>query len=359
MTAIYIFDRNNPVSNISAYCEDYHYLIWTRRYSSLGDFELKVEDNSTNRSKFQKDRVLSINPSEEYRLVESLTRNQGILNVSGRTSTSFLERRTIINNVQEWALFNHTLYELVRRNGGVEKTTGARRIPYLRCSFGHPPNFEQPDDFERPTVGSNLLRTVEDLTSTHDLGLKMTVEPDKNGTFNYVFYIYNGIDRSTNEKAGDITLTKETGGLMNINRVNSDKGSVNTVYVDFPKRDDVEVDIRRIVYRGGREISGFDRREEFTDASSIRDIPGYVPDMREGMLQVRGRKVLFDNQPISAFSFEQAQNPSFLLGRDYNLGDILLYQDEDGSESRFRVAEEIFASNGEKVIRYPTLSELP
>lgn len=334
-------------------------LIWTRRYSSPGDFVLTMENTRANRSLLMNDRLLIIGESPEHMIIDTTDERDDRLKCTGRTVSSILDRRVILNQSEKDQTFSHNIYEIVRSNGAIDKTTGARRLPWLEASSGHPANFTPPNigEFDRPKIGDNLLSAIVALTEPNELGFRTTWGPATHPDYPdlYRFQLYAGIDRSYH---GGVILTKDTGGLVNLEYLRSRVGSSNTAYVSLQKESDSDLGALLRVDRGA-QASGYSRRESYVDASSIRQLPEYNLSRKTALMRYVGKENLYQNRPIWSFTFDQEQEATYRIGRDYNLGDIVGYMHDDGAVKKFRVTEDILASNGERLVRLPTLSEIP
>jgi hypothetical protein len=110
----------------------------------------------------------------------------------------------------------------------------------------------------------------------------------------------------------------------------------------------------QIVYAIGVDstVSGFERKVLMVNATDITSTD--VPTATAQMI-LRGREELAKNQSIFGFDGELT-NSSYQYYIDYDLGDLVEIQDEDGNVAKMKVTEQIFVSDKEGDRSYPTLT---
>jgi hypothetical protein len=99
--------------------------------------------------------------------------------------------------------------------------------------------------------------------------------------------------------------------------------------------------------------TGFERRVLLVTADDITDEDPFAASAK--MVQ-RGIQELARNRQFSAFDGEINQTSQYQYGRDYNLGDLVEYQNTSGAINIMQVTEQIFVSDREGDRSYPTLS---
>lgn len=337
-------------------------LIWTERYSDIGDFELLIHSNRHTRSQFLEDSMVAINKS--YRVmriktVEDTTDEEGkaALKVTGRSLEDILEDRVAkytMSNLEvepNWVLTGlpadiaRQMFDRICRDGAL---SASDIIPFLMPGHILPTgNIPEPGTSITWTQEpDSLFAAIQSLCITYDLGFRLIRNFD---TSQLYFAIYSGDDRTTRQTVlAPVVFAPNYDNLKNTTELKTIQDSKNVAYVfsEFGWK---------IVYPDNvdpADATGFHRHVIKVDASDITEDTINV----DGALEQAGKEALLQARTMSAFDGELNQTSQYLYGRDYNLGDLVELRNEDGVITYRRVSEQIFVDDGEGERSYPTLT---
>jgi hypothetical protein len=192
---------------------------------------------------------------------------------------------------------------------------------------------------------STLYSAIKNVCDLFSMGFRLI----KNGDSGELWFdIYAGSDRTMRQTTlPAVIFSSEFGNLQNTTELTSSALYKNVAYVISPVGSEV-------VYAQDVDpaVSGFQRKMIMVKADDIKDT---VPaDATAKMIQ-RGMEELAKNRMFSAFDGEISHSSQYKYGVDYNLGDLVELQNEDGAMSDMRVTEQIFVSDPNGDRSYPTL----
>lgn len=367
---ITVFDNTfSPISVV----DTVESVIWTERYSNVGDFELFVGASKYFLDLLKPDYYLRIPNSEEFMIIESQEIKSDIDNgdkllIKGRSLSSILDRRvvfqrTIISSGIQDAIWTLLLENAITPPGQVQRT-----IPGFVFTYSADPLVITPA--LSPTVtteyyGEGLLDVIQFLCDRSKLGFKLL----HNDTYNFEFSLYVGKDRSYAQSTNPfVVFSPSFDNLMSsdyfftqkfyktIALIMGDAYNVATrPTVDF---DEWENDPTNPNYPTIR--TGLDRRELFVDAPDLSIInPATGLPYTDGvtytqMLYERARLDLRKNVGFSTFDGETDSTSQFKYGTDFNLGDIVQLEDAYGNGGRARVTEFVTSENLAGIKMFPT-----
>lgn len=374
-------------------------MIWTERYADVGDFEFHIHSTFDTRNSFTNGVRIAIN--ESYRVmtvetVEDTTDEDGkaMLKVSGHSLEA------IFNDRIAWDNFSRSIYDtsvstdqktwdlngapgdvirqmfyyrcLIGFTDGSVDAEGWDKIPYTYLGaplnvapFGDPDQVHVVDDIFPPGNLSepeneiawkqpmdSLFNAIKKLADAYDLGFRLVRNPNIS---QLVFNVYTGNDRTTRQTdLPPVIFSPNLENLQNTTEFSTIDQSKNVaiVYSSLPPPVEQQV---QFVYGIGvdPEVSGFDRRVMFVDASSEIDDTTLDP---VGVLQEAGRQALSSNRAQSYFDGEINQDSLYKYGVDYDMGDLVELRNIDGVVTYKRVTEQIFVSDKEGERSYPTLA---
>ena len=170
----------------------------------------------------------------------------------------------------------------------------------------------------------------------------------------FVFSLYRGVDHATSTYP-HVVFSTEYENLGNTEYIYDRSQSFSSVYV----AGEGEGYDRKIVNVNDNS-RGYDVREDWYDAKSMstQEDGSVIPESTyEKMLKQEGTEYLQDHKPTYQFSGEVLNSGTFVFGRDYNLGDKVIVQNEYGLTGTSVVVEvsEVEDELGYRV--YPTLNE--
>lgn len=337
-------------------------LIWTERFTDIGDFQLLIESTKETRQLLSAGTRLALNDSHRVmkcELTDDKYDNEGrrMLEVTGRSIEQVLDDRLTKVAVYgggvavpgKWVLdglpadLMRYIVAQVCMSGGLDQipnmTTG-NIFPY--------DTIPEPDQSVHQEIEvKSLFVALKEMADAYDIGFRIARDPF---TGQLYFNVYPGSDRTTGQSDyPPVLFSPELDSLQNAREVKSIAAAKTVAYVyseDFTTP--------RIVYAPGTDpaLAGFDRRVLHVEANDIKaDMPNF-----EAIFEQRGKEELAKNRTFAGFDGELNQRAEFSYGRDYNLGDIVETRSSDGATSLMRVTEQIFVSDAEGDRSYPTLT---
>lgn len=346
--------------------DSFESMIWTERWSEIGDFEIRLPSTLASRSQFITGTLLAMN--ESYRVmtvetVEDSTDDEGTatLVVKGRSLEAVMQDRIAKNDMapissnadkfgypgSPWSIAYGVFHRFLGEGaiGGGPLST-YDKLPFLQTGTFLPvPNIPLPSG---QIVWEKEIGTVFDfiksLCDTYELGFRLVRRFD---TSELYFDVYTGNDLTSSQTLlKPVIFSPGLDNLQNTTELTTIAGSKNVAHVF---NDVVTV----TVYAEGVDptISGFDRRVLVVKT-------GQAPEgMNVGLyLQQEGREALAKARATTSFDGEMNQRGSYKYGSDYNLGDKVEMRNADGVTTVRRVIEQIFVSDTEGERSYPTLS---
>lgn len=337
-------------------------LIWTERWSEIGDFELRLPSTLVSRSQFVTGRLLAMNESYRVMMVETVEDTtdedgQHILRAKGSSLESMMMHR-VAKNSQDPIAQNMDNYGFAGTPASIVKNvflsffadgllSEQDKMPFLKRGTLLPVPNIPPPAFEvwfNREIGT-LYEFVKAVCETYELGFRLVRNFDNSELY---FEAYTGNDLTTKQTTlKPIIFSPGLDNLQNTSELNTIEDSKNVAYV-YNEQASVTV------YSDGASAysSGFDRRVLLVKADEAPE------NMNVGLhLQQRGLEELAKHRRSSIFDGEINQNSMYKYGVDYNLGDLVEMRDNENDTTIRRVTEQIFVSDQEGERSYPTLSE--
>jgi hypothetical protein len=387
-------------------------MIWTERYSDVGDFELNIQSTFDTRSQFAPGVRIAINNSYRVMTVETVedttdADGKAILKVTGNSLEAIFKDRPAVENLSV-GLGGRPTWNITDTPGNIvrtmvyvrcvigytsgDDTIGLDKIPYFGVadadSVGGPVNLGAPGDFSisnldmwqgttvddifppgtfaepadeitwRQSVVESLYDGIQKLCSLYDLGFRILRNFDNT---ELIFNVYTGSDRTTRQTdLPPVVFATNLENLQNTTEFNSIDQTKNVAYVycdtELYPVSGVAVPVI-IVYGDGvdTEVAGFDRRTVSVDASG--EVSSDMTDAEfTNALEQAGRQALVQFQTKAYFDGELNQDNNYKYGIDYTIGDLVELRNIDGVVTYKRVTEQIFVSDSEGERSYPTLS---
>lgn len=340
----------------------YESLIWTERFSSAGDFELKLHSTQGNRGLFVEGVKLAILPSYRVMMVETVEDGidddgREILTVKGPSLESVMDQRMARSAMNDtttnpsWTLTG-TPKDIATQMFHDICVTGVLdvgdRIPLINEGSLFPADtMTAPSTSITYMVDPDTLYNAEKtLCDQFLMGFRLVRNAD---TTQLWFDVYMGSNRTSHQTTlPAVIFSSGMGNLHNTSELRSLVTYKNAAYVITPVG-------ALIVYPEDVDptISGFERRVLIVKADDITDTD--VPTAQALML-ARGQAELAKNRKTHAFDGEVSQTSQYVYGIDYNLGDLVETRNADGVSNSMQVTEHIFVSDKEGVRSYPTLA---
>jgi len=357
---VYILDSSRR--NISV-VDKYESLIWTERFSGYGDFEWKLHSTRDNKSRLQAGLWISIDASYRIMVIETTedtTDKDGkeVLIVRGRSIeailTSRMARSTMgdLTATPKWSITDQPA-DIVRKyfhdicvtgvvnSGDVISGVNESRMPLLPADTISEP----PDAVTVEIDPISLYAATKNLCDQWRMGFRLVRHPT---TWALYYDIYMGSDRTTNQTSlPAVVFSKGMDNLSNTTELTSIALYKNVAYVLSPVGSET-------VYADdvSSSIAGFERNALIVVAE---DITSGVPATASAQMIQRGKEELAKYRRFTAFDGELNRNNKYVYGTDYNLGDLVEFQNDEGTSSIMKVSEQIFVSDKEGTKSYPTL----
>lgn len=339
--------------------DDFESLIWTERFSKLGDFQIQTRPTVAARTLFTEGTRLAMNKSLRVMEVETITDEinddgKKVLTIKGRSIEKILMDRTAAPSRTGGAVWN--------LNG--PPATVARKIFHDICVMGildtndiidfiHeglilPASTiaEPPDPITLALPPKDVFTAISDIAEAWGLGFRILRNYDLSELY---FDVYTGSNRTTNQTVlNPVIFAPELDNLQNTSELRTSEDYKNVAYV-YAQNGFLEVFAQNV----DPDISSLDRRVLTVDATSDITLPA-GPDLDSAMLQ-RGREELAQHMPLQAFDGEIRQDSQYEYERDYYLGDVVEQRNTTGVANQMRVTEQIFVHDKEGERAYPTL----
>lgn len=365
-------DRNRRVAVIDKFIS----LIWTERFSAVGDFELQVVTSPGLVSLLQTGTRLGLKGSYRVMLVENTETkkdNEGrkIFKVTGRSLEVVLDWRSVRNGFQSletlpkmkvanrtpksvvetlvnWILVDNVSYpedalpdirDGVGPGGITNKPYGPGNIPTNTEIVSY--------EFDNMT----LYSAVKQVCDAWDMGFRLLRDPDISLIYGSEIYfqVYNGSDRTSSQTVlPPVIFSEDLDNLTNISEYSSISNYRNVAYVYNAK-----ASVSVLADDAGPIPIGYSRRVLPVAATDI-NLPAGA-ELTKALLQ-RGKDELMKVRPVYALDGEIGQNPQYKYEVDYRLGDLVEMRIENGATNRMRVVEQIFVSDAQGERMYPTLA---
>lgn len=364
MDYLYILDKNFDRIEV---LDNYTSLIWTERYSDVGDFELTLPFYIQYLPSLIPDNYICMDESDVVMVIEDVNLSSDSkegysMTITGRSLESVLDRRivwnkTIINpNDNDTEKFQTSLKKILDSNI-IKPSDSARKIPNFNFIVNDDPRFNSKDAiFNGYFYGETLLEVVNSVCSTFDCGYSLRLNKS---TKQLNFKLYYGVDRSFDQdKVPRIIFSPDYDNLSSSNVYNSIYNYKNTALVYGEK----EVDKPKTLTITDSKFKGYNRRETFVDASGINpydDNQQLISDsLYMKLMKQKGYEELLESSYEDAFDGTSEDSLSFKYGKDYFIGDIVQTANEFGYKSRSRITEFIRSKNVNKSEQYPTFTSI-
>lgn len=382
--------------------ERYASLIWTERYATAGDFELKTTDVERMIKLLPRESMVSLRESTvpmivENHKIEKKTGGAPEVTITGRSFESVLDRRaSVLLTTTDGGLTFHKIPWIIPADApsdsayfGIRKIIGD--LVDRRPELDPPLTQEQIDNLEGFQLGpqspiltaedalpmidlplpadfvlveptdtmperqfevkpGNLYSVVMELINANHHGLK-AVRPSNGGAAKIAVEIYNGANLTARNDPNSVVFDAKFDQFDDATYLLSEQGSANHAYVvSKTKFENVPKNTATAEIPAP---TGIKRRVILVDIAS-EDIND-TADVR----RTRGLIELYKNNATALFDGHIAQQVATGYNRDYFLGDIIRLDGEYGLSEFVRVAEFIRSDDATGSKAYPTFEIVP
>lgn len=347
-------------------------MIWTERWSDIGEFELQLQSTQGNRKLFKTGTRLAITESNRVMTVETAesssdTDGKRLLKVKGRSLEAMLDDRLAVGTMAgytpmtEWMLQGkatdivRTMFTAICVDGQLHPSDV---IPFITMGQTlYPPDTipESPEEVIVHQKPATLYKAMKDVADIYDFGFRLYRNGDASQLF---FNVFTGSDRTLQQDSlTPVVFSQELQNLMNTTEFNTIEKTKNVAYVLW-EHPDTHVMYREVVYApevDPSNMTGFDRRVTYVSGEIQDDDKGDDALISAALIR-QGLDELAKNRAFTGFDGEISQYAQYKYDKDYFLGDMVVMQDTNGLRNNMRVTEQIFVSDHEGDRSYPTLS---
>lgn len=344
-------------------------MIFTERFSRMGDFELITSADSANRKRFVPDTLIMVNDSLRVMQVKTIDEktdeeNGATLNIKGFEISSITNARIAMlggaGTTPEWYISDKTpgntmryIFDEICVNGSVDP---ADIIPFIEIGT----NLYPADTIPEPTEliewvqkPASVYSALTELGDIYDLGHRLYKDPNLSKLY---FNVYAGSDRTTAQTTlPPVVFSSDMENLENTTELSDVSTHYNIIQVIYTYTDEAEVEstITMLVTEDTvNPPEGFDRRIK---ALVVSNIPEEVTDVL-AFLYRSGLDELMKSRPIGAFDGQISQSTQYVYERDYYLGDLVEMRSKSGTTSYMRVEEYIRVQDVQGERSYPTFT---
>ncbi len=328
-----IYNKNLEYEGV---IDTYESLIWIRKYSESGHFELHTLLNYDTLNLLKRDNLI-IKDSEvayiDYRAIKQDDAGKETLIVYGKMASAYLDRRIIwekkvIDNIEQG------IRELIDENV-INPSVSNRKINNF--VLGELKNFSSA--LKKQVSHKNLLEEVENLAHIGELGFFVSKNSDDKLEFN----IYQGIDRRSSQEINSPAIFSRTfDNILEQEYTETKRNYKNTALVAGEGEG-----ANRIleVIESGQDV---DRYEIFVDAKDLRQEGMSEIEYRQ-LLRGRGESKLAELYENYTFDALVDTNSNLEYKKDFDLGDkVTILNKKWGVKLDVRINEvtEIYEESG-------------
>lgn len=337
--------------------DTYKSLIWTDRYDLCGEFELCLDPLSVIAKTIRKDYYLELDNSEHHMIIEDFNTETDfddgdLLIVKGRSLESILDRRVVWPQTICDGNFQNQMEKLIN-DAIISPSITDRRIPNFVFKRSNDPNITKLT-FKGQFTGDNLYTVVTEACRKAKCGFKILLTED--GKFE--FQLYYGVDRSYDQYERPVVAF--TPGFENLRKSTYKENNSPFKSIAIVAGEGEGAARKSVAVQASESKSGLLRRELYVDARDISTTTEsnttLTTDQYNALLRERGVRDLNENFYVRSFEGEAETNSTFILNKDFFIGDIVHIANQYGKEAKSRVSEIIFSHDKDKLTIVPTFS---
>lgn len=360
-------DSFEPVSLVDPFIS----AIWTERYTKSGDVELLVPATNTNAQTLVEGSFLGCADSKEVMLIESALIENNTLKLTGRTLDVILEERIFRNsdhNSDDYNIFTFNTH------------TAGRTMQDVVDACAIHPFSDNGIDSDRQVITGLVLGTYDDsgavivyradrdtgynhlttLAEMYQIGFSLYLDSINLDTHVFVlkFKTYKGLDRTSDQSVNAVVkFSPSNDSLVGLNKLHSISGYKTIVYAFAPDLPDGGAVAPGVAYvTGGDTAIDFDRREmQILVSEATYETFGSEATIIDYLTQ-KAKDALANNNYTKVIDGEIVPQSQYTFGVDYQLGDIIELDDDEGNSQKARIVEYIRAQDEQGERSYPTVS---
>lgn len=375
---LFVLDKSFEVVNL---CDSFSSLIWTERYSGYGDFELYLPASMENINLFPRGFYLwlieppvfdrngnKIETRNDVMIIEKTELSTNIedgdqLVVSGRSLEALLLRRVIPKKVTYESVDPRTIIRTILNENIVAPSESARKVPNFKIAID---SSQRPDTKDKRTYdfdGDYVYDAIKTICDDYDWGFSLDLKSDDHWQTSYLsFSTVYGTDRSYEQVENPyMVFSQRFDNLISSDTIEDDTEFFNSAYVSSTEETKDNKTRRLIKYvanNSGR--SGWDIRETFyTDSDTKLSDDNNNPRPDSAIypeLEKYGKDELKSQKSNDSFNAEIALFESVRYHRDYDIGDIIQFDNAYGVNKTARITEYVRNEDANGYREYPTFT---
>jgi len=348
---IYVFTG----SLLTAVIDRYISVIWTTRYFSDGDFELTLSPDTELLKKLEIGSFLvrdkDIETSTRFKNVMRIenieiktdAENGNTLVLTGKSLSSIVSQRVVASQTSLRGQLREVIHLLLVENFILPKNT-SRQIADFKYEF----DTSLTTTIDTQVTGDNLGEWLSMLAEKYGFGWDVYWDNA------YIFYLYNGTNRSRTQSAVPwVVFSPDFQNLLNTDYQYLTEQFKNVAVV----AGEGEGAARSKVIVGNG--TGINRFEQWVDARDISSNDGTISGADYiALLQARGTEALTEHINNELFDGDVDATRQYILNRDFFLGDIVQLENDYGISAQARVLEVIESEDASGTRVIPTFSAM-
>lgn len=372
---LFVLDKSFEVVSL---CDTFSSLIWTERYSGYGDFELYLSASMANINMFPRGFYLwlieppvldkngrKIETRNDVMIIEKTELSTDIedgnqLVISGRSLEALLLRRVIPKKVKYESTDPREIIKIILNENIVKPSESARKIPNFKIAID---SSQQPDPKYKRSYefdGDYVYDAIKTICDDYDWGFSLDLKSDDHWKTSYfVFSIVYGTDRSYEQTDNPyMVFSPKFDNLISSDTIEDDTEFFNSAYVassEETKDNKTRRLIKYVANNTGR--SGWDIRETFYTNSDVKLNDGNNNPRPDSdiypELEKYGKDELKSQKSNDSFNAEIALLESVQYHRDYDIGDIIQFDNTYGVNKTARITEYVRNEDDNGYREYP------
>lgn len=377
---LFVLDKSFEVVSL---CDTFSSLIWTERYSGYGDFELYLPASMANINMFPRGFYLwlieppvldkngrKIETRNDVMIIEKTELSTDIedgdqLVISGRSLEALLLRRVIPKKVKYESTDPREIIKIILNENIVKPSESARKIPNFKIAID---SSQRPDTKDKRSYefdGDYVYDAIKTICDDYDWGFSLDLKSDDHWKTSYLaFSIVYGTDRSYEQTDNPyMVFSPKFDNLISSDTIEDDTEFFNSAYVassEETKDNKTRRLIKYVANNTGR--SGWDIRETFYTNSDAKLNDGNNnprPDSDIYLeLEKYGKDELKSQKSNDSFDAEIALLESVQYHRDYDIGDIIQFDNAYSVNKTARITEYVRNEDANGYREYPTFEPL-
>lgn len=342
---LYVFNSKLERKGI---VEGWFSIRWVRRYSRAGEFEIHLTFREGMQELLQEDDIIWKNDSDEAGYIDYVNikideQGKEVYIIKGQFITGYIGRRIIWDRLT----VNKTPENIIRRivnENVIDPADANRKIELLELA--HPINVGSKIQYQASF--KNALEAIEELATTHGLGIRTIFDVENKG---FIFDVYEGLNRTKNQSVNpQATFSQEFENVLEQEYMSGINDYKNVALIAGAG----EGQERQFESVGSKQ--GLSRHELYVDARDLQDtrtvneeeVPIPASEYKQ-MLETRGINKLAESKRIESFDSKVNVQSNLKYKRDFNLGDRVTFLSKRWGlmvEDRIMEIEEVYEESG-------------